>query len=582
MFIRVLSLFLIVSCTKKVDFDSLTLNLVVPAEVKGFDPIQASDLYSSNEIARVYEGLYQYHYLKRPFELIPNLAESMPIVSKDGLSYTVKLKKGVLFHDDECFPSSIGRELKASDVIYSIKRLADTKTMSVGWWILDGKIKGLNEWREKYSKENATQYNDRIEGLEEIDDYTVKFTLTHPFPQFMYALAMPYTFVVPHEAVTKYGKEFLNHPVGTGAFRTSKFSQSNKIVYTKNEKYREEYYPSEGEEGDAEKGLLDDKGKKLPLVDSIVVNIQTEDQPRWLAFEKGKLDYVSVPKDNFSQVMTPSKEISASYKEKEIDLLISPDLDVTYIAFNFDNEFLRKNISVRKAMSLAYDHVKANDLFYNGTGIFAQGIIPPGISGYDEKLVNPYKRTDLKEAKNLLEKAGFKDGKGIPVITYDTLADTVSRQMGELLRTEMAKIGITIDVRTNTWPELTKKVDNRQTMMFGMAWGADYPDAENFLSLLYGPNASPGSNGANYNNEEYNKIFDRAKVMQPTKEREELYKKLNKMAIQDVPWIFGVHRTKFTVRHSWLKNYKFTPFDQGIEKYLTIDREKKKEMFKKL
>lgn len=570
------------SCTKKTDLNEKVLNLVVPADVKGFDPIQASDLYSTGEIARVYEGLYQYHYLKRPFELEPALAEAMPEVSKDGLTYTIKLKKGVYFQDNECFPEGKGREVEASDVVYSIKRLADPKNQSTGWWVLDGKLKGLNEWREEISKTNTADYSKKIEGIQAKDKYTVEFKLVQPFPQFLYSLAMPFTFVVPREAVEKYGKEFLNHPVGTGAFITTKYEQSNKIIYTKNPTYRDEFYPSEGEASDKEAGYLDDAGKKLPLVDKIVVNIQIEDQPRWLAFEKGRLDYVAIPKDNFSQVVTPDKGMTDKYAKKGIVLSISPDLDVTYIAFNFENKLFRDNVNLRRAMSLAYDGEKTNELFYNNTAIAAQSAVPPGIAGYDKDYKNPYKAYDIEKAKKLLAQAGYPEGKGLPTITYDTLANTVSRQMGELFRTQMSKIGIKIDVRTNTWPELTKKVDTRQTMTFGMGWGADYPDAENFLGLLYGPNSSPGSNGANYNDPEFNKLFEKAKVMQHSPERTALYEKLNKMVAEDVPWIFGVHRTKFTVKHGWLKNYKFTPFDQGIAKYLGVDIEKKKEIYPKL
>lgn len=576
-----LALVTFASCTKKADLDEKVLNLVVPADVKGFDPIQASDLYSTGEIARIYDGLYQYHYLKRPYELIPALAEALPEVSEDGLTYTIKIKKGILFHDNECFPNGKGREMDANDVVYSIKRLADPKNQSTGWWVLDGKIAGLNEWRDKSSKADSTNYADVIEGVQVVDKYTVKFKLVQKFPQFLYSLAMPFTYVVPKEAVEKYGSEFINHPVGTGAFTTGKYTQSNKIVYTRNPNYREEFYPSEGEPQDEKDGYLKDAGKKLPLVDKLIVNIQTEDQPRWLAFEKGKLDYVGIPKDNFAQVVTPGKGVTEAYAKKGIILTISPDLDVTYTAFNHDNEIF-KNKKLRQAMSLAYDNAKVNELFYNSTAIDAQGVIPPGIAGYDENFKNPYKEYNLEKAKKYLADAGYPEGKGLKPIVYDTLANTVSRQMAELFRTQMSKIGIIIDVRTNTWPELTKKVDTRQTMMFGMAWGADYPDAENFLSLLYGPNSSPGSNGANYNNPEFNKMFEKAKVMQHSDERTALYEKLNKLVAEETPWIIGVHRTKFTVKHGWLQNYKYTPFDQGIAKYLGVDLEKKKELYPKL
>jgi len=180
-----------VSCTKSFRREEgKVLNIVSVSGVKGFDPIYANDRYSNNEVSRVYETLLQYHYLKRPFELVPNLAAEMPKVSSDGLTYTFKILKGVLFHDDKAFPEGKGRELVASDFVYSIKRLADPKLQGLGWWLLDGKILGLNEWREKYKAQDFSNYDEDVAGLKALDKYTIQFKLAKPFPQFLYSLAM--------------------------------------------------------------------------------------------------------------------------------------------------------------------------------------------------------------------------------------------------------------------------------------------------------------------------------------------------------------------------------------------------------
>jgi len=285
-------------CTKKVNLDEKTLYVNVSAKVKGLDPVNAGDSYSSNEISRVYEGLLTYHYLKRPYQLIPSLAEAMPEVSNNGLTYTFKVKKGIFFHDNKCFPNGKGRELKAKDFVFAVKRMADTKNVSTGWWLLDGKLKGLNEWRDKYKAKDAN-YDEVVEGVKVIDDYTLQFNLSQQYPQFLYSLAMVYTFATPREAVEHYGDDFINNPVGTGPFITGPYTQSSRIEYTINPKYRDVYYPTEGSEEDKKAGLLVDAGKKLPLVNKIVVSIMTESQPAWLSFEKGKLDYNGIPKDNF-------------------------------------------------------------------------------------------------------------------------------------------------------------------------------------------------------------------------------------------------------------------------------------------
>lgn len=575
------SLMLFASCTKKVDTTEKVLNLAVTAEVKGMDPIYSNDKYSSNEVARVYEGLLEYHYLKRPYTLVPNLAESLPVVSADGLTYTFKIKKGVKFHDDKAFEGGKGRELEAADFVYSIKRLADPKLQGLGWWLLDGKIKGLNEWRDKNSEKDVVDYSEEIEGLKALDKYTLQFKLNKAFPQFLYSLAMPFTFAVAKEVVNHYGKEFLNHPVGTGPFMLPEFKQTAKrFTYVRNPNFRKKTFPTEASE--EFKSMLTDAGKELPFVDKIVVNIIKEDQPRWLNFLKGKVDFVGVPKDNFDTAITPNKDgLGDDFKKKGIILEISPSLDVTYTAFNHDVE-LFKNVDLRRALALAYDVDQMNKLFYNGTALPAQSVIPPGIAGYMKDYTSPYRAKNIAKAKEYLAKAGYPEGKGLPEITYDCPSSSVSRQIGELIKKQMSEIGVNIKVQQNTWPELQKKITKRQVMLYGIAWGADYPDAENFLQLLYGPNKSPGANGSGYDNPEFNSLFAKASIMQDSPERTALYEKLNRIAADQAPWIYGVHRQSYLVKHSWLKNYMSTDFEAGQAQYLDIDLEKKTQLIEKL
>lgn len=564
-------------CTKKKNFKEKVLEINVSAKVKGLDPVNAGDTYSSKEIARVYEGLLEYHYLERPYKLQPNLAQAMPAVSADGLTYTFKIKKGVLFHDNPCFPGGKGRELKAKDFVYSITRMADLHNNSTGWWLLDGKIAGLNEWRKKYEGKTAN-YDEEIEGLRALDDYTLQFKLTQQYPQFLYSLAMVYTYAVPKEAVAKYGQEFLNNPVGTGPFITGVYTQSNTISYKKNPSYRDVRYPSDGAPGDKKNGLLVNAGQRLPLVDRIKVNIVTESSTRFLKFKNGDVDYSEIPKDDFSQVVTPDKGLTDTFAKVGIALEINPDLDISYIAFNHDDPIFKNNVKLRQAMSLAFNHQLSNELFTNGTGLLAQTIIPPGIPGYDANYKNPYKRYDLAQAKKLLADAGYPGGKGLPALNYETTSTTVARQSGEFFKKAMADIGITINVNTNTWPQLTQKTKKRQAQMFGMAWIGDYPDAENFLQLLYGPNSSPGPNGGNFNDPVFNKEFDIVKNMQPSPQRAKRYGKLAQILAEKVPLMLGVHRTTFVLKHSWLKNYKYSTFSSGNSKYYDIDLVKKKEV----
>ncbi|MFG1493480.1 ABC transporter substrate-binding protein [Halobacteriovorax sp. ZH4_bin.1] len=571
---------LTVSCTKKVDLSEKVLHLAVTSEVKGMDPIYTNDRYSSNEVGRVYEGLLEYHYLKRPYTLVPNLAESLPEVSEDGLTYTFKVKQGVLFQDDAAFKDGKGRELVAEDFVYSIKRLADPKLQGLGWWLLQDKIVGLDEWREKNSKKDTVDYSEVVEGLKTLDKYTLQFKLKKQFPQFLYSLAMPFTFVVAKEVVDHYGKEFLNHPVGTGPFMLKEFRQSaKKFIYEKNPNFRKKLFPTES--SDEFKHMLKYAGKPVPFVEKIEINIIKEDQPRWLNFLKGRVDYIGIPKDNFESAVTPGKGLGDEFAKKGIELSVSPSLDVTYTAFNHDLKLFH-NVDLRRALALAYNVKEFNKLFYNDTALPAQSVVPPGIAGNMPDYVNPYRNRDLEKAKALLAKAGYPEGKGLPEITYDCPSSSTSRQIGELFKKQMAEIGVNIKVVQNSWPELQKKITARQVMLYGIAWGADYPDAENFLQLLYGPNRSPGANGSGYDNPKFNELFAKASIMQDSPERTAIYEQLNKMAAEEVPWLYGVHRQSYLIKHSWLKNYITTDFEAGQAQYLDIDLEAKKNMQSKL
>ncbi|MGZ3695754.1 MAG: ABC transporter substrate-binding protein [Bdellovibrionota bacterium] len=579
------------SCTKKVPENPNFLNIATVQKIKGMDPAGAQDLYSSNEIMRVFEGLLQYHPLKRPYVLEPLLAESMPVIAKNGLVYTFKIKKGIRFHDDASFPDGKGREVKASDFVYSFKRLADPRVQSTGWWLFENRIKGLDEWHDKLTKDSSvpTNYNDEIEGLKALDDYTFQIELKGPYPQLLYALAMPYTVVMAKESVDKYGPEIINHAVGTGPFILDTYKPNEILIYKRNPNYWEATYPTEGEPGDKEAGLLADAGKKIPFVDGINVRVIIEDQPRWLHFLKGDLDSSGVSKDNFKQAFVakdPSKPIglgnidmSDEMKKMGLQLTTAVQMDFTYTAFNLESSEIPqfKDKRVRQAISLAMDEKEAIQIFFNGMATEAQTPIPPGVNGYSPDFKNPYRTGDIEKAKKLLADAGYPGGKGFPEIPYDSTADATSRQMFEYFAKEISRIGLKLKLESNTWPAMLKRIQGRQTQLWGIAWGADYPDAENFLQLFYGPNASPGGmNNSYYKNKEFDAIFVKARAMQDSPARTELYKKLGRMVAEDSPVILGLHRIGTGLRQPWVQNSKYDEFAFNRAKYLRIDLETKK------
>ncbi len=555
-----------------------TLHLVVGAKIKGLDPIFAEDLYSSTQFSQAYETLLEYHYLKRPYVLTPSLAEKMPEVSSDGKVYTFSLKKGVLFQDDPCFKETggRGRELTADDVIYSLKRLADPKLASSGWWILDNRVVGLNAWRDQALKESRTPYQTEVEGLRALDRYRLQIKLNQRTTQFPYLLAMPFAAVVPKEAVEFYGKEFINHAVGTGPFRLSEYHSGSKVVWVKNPTYRKELYPIEGSPGDREEGLLADAGKALPLADQVVVDIFVEQQPMWLNFLSGKVDITGIPKDNFSTVINPGQDLSPDLISKGIRLVKTPGFDVTHLSFNMSDPLIGKNKYLRQALSLAYDQNTFNEIFYNGAAMAAQGPIPPGLDGYDPNLKNPNRQFNLSRARELMAKAKYPGGKGLPALEYATLAGSLGRQESEFTSKMFAALGVSLNIGTYSWPQFLEVVKNKKAQLWSEAWSGDYPDGENFLQLFYSRNAPPGQNDSSYSNPEFDRLYELSLKLPEGAERTGVYQNMVKLLVDDCPWIFGAHRLRYVLVQKWLKNYKSNDFSHSNYKYYRVDSSLKK------
>jgi oligopeptide transport system substrate-binding protein len=585
--IAFLSLALIASCTKKED--SIYENYVhesIKSNVKGLDPATtASDLYPGIVMGQIYEGLLQYSYLERPVHPEPLLADGMPQISKDGMTYTFKIKKGVLFHDDPCFKTTNGkgRELEAEDFIFSWKRLGDPALHSDGFWIFDGKVRGMTEWRDSMVKAGKADYSKPVEGFSAPDKNTLVIKLVKPYPQLLYVLTMTGAWVVPHEAVDTYGADLQNHPVGTGPYKFKSWVRNAQVILDRNPNFREETYPTKGEAADQAEGRLADAGKKLPLNNGVVFTEMVEDQPRFLNFRKGVFDWLEIPKDNFDSTVK-NDSVTDDLKAQSVALHKSFDGDITFDSFNMEDPVVGgdKNKFLRQAMSLAVNTDELIKKFYNGRALAAQGPIPPEVLGYDANRKSPYKTHDLEKAKELLKKAGHADGVGISEITYETYNGSTNRQIAEFFQQSMSQIGIKIKININTWPEFLDKVKTKKAQMLGMAWSADYPDGENFLQLFYGRNASPGPNNSNYNNPEYNKLYEQAAVMQDGPERRKIYQKMVDMVVEDCPWIFDAHRKAYVLTNGWLSNFKRNLTILNYIKYYRVDKDKKAELKKKL
>lgn len=557
----------------------------ISSKVRGMDPMDIGDVTSSGIASNFYDTLYQYHYLKRPYEIIPSLAAGMPEVSEDGLIYTITLRDDILFQDDACFPGGKGRKVTMHDVVYSWKRLADIHNVSKNWWIFDGRIAGFNDFRE-YSKsvdKGKVDYDTPVEGLEVVDGLTLKITLTQKWPQILYYLAHLPTAVVPHEAVDKYGDEFLNHPVGTGPFMLKEWRRGSLIVMVRNPNFRDEFYPSEGESahddypGDEAEGLLADAGKKLPFIDRAIFHVIEEDQPYWLKFMAKELDVAGIPKDNFNQAIGQDRELTPEMKKQGIILNVYDDPTTFWYGFNMEDPVVGKNLPLRQAMNLALDRNRFLELFLNNRGRPARGVLPPMFAEYNDQLNSPYTTFDVAKAKALVKEAEQVHGGKLPKITLTMGGtDTTARQMGTFLERAFEAIGLDFDVDYMDWPTAQEKVSTKSAQFYAMGWVADIPDAENFLQLFYGPNGSPGTNGMNYTNPALDDLYKQIVLMDDSPERVKLAQQMEQMVVDDLPCVFTTHRIAFVLRYDWVLNSKEHVFGYGLMKYSNIDAEKRR------
>ena len=550
-------------------------HVALGAKVRGLDPADIGDMTSSSVASQCYETLYQYHYLKRPYELIPSLAEALPQVSDDGLVYTIKLRRDVYFTDDECFAGGAGRQLTVHDFVYAWKRIANIKFRSKNWWMFDGRIAGLDEFREytkQAEKADDVDYGREVAGLGALDDFTLQITLTKPWPQVTYMLAHLPTAPMAAEAVKHYGDQIMNVVVATGPYKLESWKRGSKMIMVRNPKFRTELYPSEGQPGDAERGVLADAGKPLPLIDRIEYLIVEEDQPRWLLFMQGKIDASGIPKDFYNQAINPQRELQPRLQEMGIKLIIQEDASTYWYGFNMEDPVVGQNVHLRRAMSCAWNRKEYIEVFTNNRGIPAKGIFPPMFKEYDTEFENPWTEYNLDRAKELMAQAvAANDGKPLEVTLSLPGTDTTFRQMGKYFQRCMAKIDLPVKVDYYDWPTFQDRVKTKSVQMFAMGWVADYPDGESFLQLFYSRNVSPGPNNFNYNNPKYDPLYETIAVMSDSPERVALYRQMERMVADDCPVIMSVHGVGFVPYYEYLRNYVPGAFGMGRTKYVDID-----------
>jgi ABC-type transport system substrate-binding protein len=569
-------------------------------DLRTLDPTKSYRVDEAYVTDLVYSMYYRYHYLKRdPYELELVLGAEHPrrepYLYRDrktgkqvkGESWTFKIKPGQRYQDDPCFPGGKGREIVAADFLLSLRRLADPAIGCPILGFVEDKIIGLKEYaalcRQRKDAGQKPDYQAEVPGLrlDPKDPYTFRILLNQPYPQLRYLMAMHFTTPLAHEAVSKYGEDLKDHPVGSGPYILSEYRKKQQIVLTVNPNRNPEFYPTEGMPGDREEGLLEDAGKQLPLAEKIVFRFIPERITSWNLFLQGYLDRYVVTQDNFRQVMAPQGGLSEEMRRRGIKPQKAASPNVYYFGFNMNDPvwggYTDRQRKMRQAVSLAIDAEAFIELLYAGQGKPAQWIIPPGIAGYDPEYRNPYRQHNVARAKQLLAEAGYPNGIDPKTgerltLYYDNAADTPEdRQALGLTTKQIEAIGIKLESRT--WRDVVwqERLDKGQAQFFTYGWFADYPDAENFVFMLYGPNKSPGPNHTDYHNPEYDRLFEQVRVMDDGPEREAIIRRMREISVEDCPWIYTIHNEQLGIDYGWLKNGKPHGVANDLAKYWRVD-----------
>ncbi|HEY6134986.1 MAG TPA: ABC transporter substrate-binding protein [Rubrivivax sp.] len=540
------------------------------------DPPRQFDGSSMDLVTLVYSGLMRYAYLERPYKVEPDLLAGMPELSADHLTYTLRLRNGVRFHDDACFPGGQGRELTADDVLYSLRRFADARINTKGWSVLEGKVAGLDAYRAATARPGSTDdalAKLPIEGLKQIDAHTLTIRLARPDPRFLNQLASMNMAIVPMEAVTAYGAQFGTHPVGTGPFMLKDVDRKGVLRFTRYPRYHG-VYPSVGAAGDAERGLLKDAGRKLPLVDVLEMPLVEEAQPGMLRFLKGEFEWTRLDRANFSKMATRAKDGSFQLQAPHAERFRIHDTltgDVSDVILNMKDPLLGSNKALRQALAYLVDTQAEIDVLRNGRGRKLHSLVPSEMPGNERETGAAYYSYDVARAKKLLVKAGFPGGKGLPVLTVhsaDTTAD--GRNQIDLMRAKADAAGVQLKGQYADWPTTLKAVQSSNFQLALMGWSPGPPDAPGNFQMLHGKNLPPGTNFSSFVNADFDRAFEAARYLPDGPELLALLRTMNEIVREEVPVIIQYESISVALTQKWLRNFKRNPLTPEFM-YLDVD-----------
>ncbi len=558
------------------------------ADITGFDPAAAPDLYSGIVIDGVFDTLLTYDYLAEPSKLVPKLTDGMPEVTEGGKLYTIKLKRGVYFSPHEVFGEK-KRELTAQDVVYSYMRHYDDRIRPVWRFLIDEKIVGMNAWYQAGKRAKKLDWDAKIPGMEVVDSHTLKIRLTRPDYNFGYVMAHVATGIVAREVIEKYPDDAHSHPIGTSAYMLKEWVRGQRIVFEKNPNWRGgtwDFKPS-GKDPYDEVIVKAMQGKPLAPVDRVEVYPIVEQQTRLLAFKDNQLDVLLAQDQNAVETLGTDNRLKPELLARGIRLQRFIDPEYTYTYYNWQDPVwggpdLHK-IALRRAVSMAYNVDEEIRVIRKGQAIAAQYLVPPGVVGYKPDYVSSTQYNPAL-ANALLEKFGYKKGPdgyrntpdGKPFsFRYSSTAASTEREFHELYKKNMDAVGIRFETHIDQFAELKKLEKRCLLQIHTAAWIADYPDGDNFLQLLYGKNVGESNNSC-YRSAVFDRLYEQAAVLPDGPERDKLYLEMQKQFEADTPWRMGVSRYRNQLIQPWVVGYKKHPIMLAEWMYFDVNVEKGK------
>ncbi len=611
----------------------------------------------------IYEPLYGYHYLQRPYQLVPRAASHIAepsYVDAQGQPlpddapgeaiaesiYDIPIQAGIMYQPHPAFardeqggyvywPLADGaleglyaipdfaqmgtRALTAADYEYGIKRLASPRVASPIYTTMAEHIVGMESFNKTLNEHNKTLPRDAwldlrefpLEGVQALDDHTLRIRIKGKYPQFKYWLAMTFTAPIPWEAdrfyhqpgMAEHNLSLNTWPVGTGPYMLTESILNRRHVLSRNPYFRGEPYPCEGEAADQANGLLQDCGAPTPFIDQVVFTLEKESVPLMGKFLQGYYDIPQIERSEYGVAMLVAAEDSADkaelYQERALKLDTSLEAQVFYMGFNMADpvvghgdtpEQAERNRALRQAISIAIDWEEYATLFQDGQAEAAHSPLPPGVVGYEplpegynpvvyERQGERIQRRDLDQAKALLAEAGYPNGRdqqtGAPLILYfDWTGGMGASALIDWFRRQLRAIDVQLEVRATDFNRFQEKLEQGSAQLFLLGWVADYPDAENFLFQFYGPKAkmlSGGENSANYQSAEFDALFDRLRYLDDGPEKTGVIHQMVALLQNDAPWMFGYYPKSGSAVQSWVHNAKPTQMVRNTLQYLRLD-----------